>query len=346
MNSVTESLPIIGPTSHDSETSEIAAITISPFRPTILTAGFPCQPFSGAGKQLGEQDERHIWPDILRVIQEIKPRVVFLENVKELRTIADGNAFRGILRSLAESGYICEWNVIPALAVGAPHWRYRLFIVAYANSIGIELSAGHERERVSNPAVGSETSVGVAHTDAFGRESEWSECEVWQRGSATLSSGNPVDMGNSTGPRRQIGNTQGEGADSTLPAGKRGGTVGVPDGERRQEQCGDFAAKSPISGAERTGRWDAQSPMGTYFDGLTERLARHRIETRWPAFRNQAQYEWEPPRLAKGIVNSTAKRKAVGNSICAPLVQAIAEGIWQRLAAEDAANVVINLGAE
>ena len=92
----------------------------------LVTAGFPCQPFSAAGKRLGTDDERWIWPDIARIIREVEPGIVFLENVPPL--VAHGLSF--VLGDLAELGFDAEWDVFSAAEVGAPHLRKRVFIMA------------------------------------------------------------------------------------------------------------------------------------------------------------------------------------------------------------------------
>lgn len=99
----------------------------------VVTAGFPCQPFSVAGKQRGEDDERNMWPDTIRVIREVGPRWALLENVPGLLT---HDYFGEILGDLADAGYDASWDVISAAEVGAPHIRKRLWIVCHANSGG------------------------------------------------------------------------------------------------------------------------------------------------------------------------------------------------------------------
>jgi len=96
----------------------------------IVSAGFSCQPWSAAGKQLGIEDERWIWPDIARVIRQVGPEWVFLENVAGL--VRGG--LEHVLRDLAESGFAAEWDSFSAAEVGAPHLRERLFILAHAAS--------------------------------------------------------------------------------------------------------------------------------------------------------------------------------------------------------------------
>jgi DNA (cytosine-5)-methyltransferase 1 len=110
----------------------------------IVTAGFPCQPWSVAGKGLGELDDRNLWPDTIRIIREVRPGWVLLENTPG---ILSKSYIQQIFKDLAESGYDCRWDCIPAAAVGAPHLRYRIWIVAYAQSQrGFELSVEREQE--------------------------------------------------------------------------------------------------------------------------------------------------------------------------------------------------------
>ena len=100
----------------------------------LLTAGVPCQPASVAGKKRGTSDERWLWPETLDVIRAVRPRWALLENVSGLFSLEDGKAFNGILSELVEIGYDCWWEVIPACAIGAPHRRDRIWIIAYARS--------------------------------------------------------------------------------------------------------------------------------------------------------------------------------------------------------------------
>lgn len=99
----------------------------------VLTAGFPCQPFSVAGKKRGMADERYMVLEMMRVIAEVSPYVVFLENVPHFASLADGNAFKQLLRALASLGYDAQWGHLRASDAGAPHRRERWFCVAYAD---------------------------------------------------------------------------------------------------------------------------------------------------------------------------------------------------------------------
>ena len=93
----------------------------------VVTGGFPCQPFSVAGKQLGADDPRNMWPATIETIRIIQPRYTFLENVPGLLV---SGYFHRILGDLAESGFDARWKVVSAAEVGAPHKRDRLWIMA------------------------------------------------------------------------------------------------------------------------------------------------------------------------------------------------------------------------
>ena len=97
----------------------------------IITGGFPCQPFSIAGRKKGTEDDRDLWPEMLRVIQEFQPTWIIGENVANFVNMA----FQRTKTDLESEGYEVQPLIIPACSVGAPHRRDRVWIVAYAESI-------------------------------------------------------------------------------------------------------------------------------------------------------------------------------------------------------------------
>jgi DNA (cytosine-5)-methyltransferase 1 len=100
----------------------------------IVTGGFPCQPYSLAGKRKGKEDERHLWPEILRAIREIQPRWVVGENVFGLINWGGGLVFHEVQADLEAEGYEVWAYVLPACAVNAPHRRDRVWFVAHRNN--------------------------------------------------------------------------------------------------------------------------------------------------------------------------------------------------------------------
>jgi len=102
----------------------------------ILTGGFPCQPYSLAGKRKGKEDERHLWPEMLRAIREIRPTWVVGENVLGLVNWNGGLVFDEVQSDLEDEGYEVQPYVLPACAVNAPHRRDRVWFVAYSECNG------------------------------------------------------------------------------------------------------------------------------------------------------------------------------------------------------------------
>ena len=98
----------------------------------LIAGGYPCQPFSTAGKRQGENDPRHLWPYFRDAISAIRPRFALLENVRGHLTMGGTT----VIGDLAQIGYDCEWQVVSAASVGALHRRDRIIIVAYPNDSG------------------------------------------------------------------------------------------------------------------------------------------------------------------------------------------------------------------
>jgi len=103
----------------------------------ILTGGFPCQPFSNSGEQRGEEDERFLFEEMLRAVRDIKPRWVVAENVYGITSPKFEQLFERICTSLEDEGYKVQPYIIPATSVEAEHERYRLWIIAYSDGIGL-----------------------------------------------------------------------------------------------------------------------------------------------------------------------------------------------------------------
>ena len=123
----------------------------------LLHGGYPCQPFSTAGNRRGESDERHMWPHMLRIVRELNPRWVVGENVKGHITLG----LDTVCDDLEGAGYKTRAFVLPACAVGTPHKRERVFIVAHSDSRGWDTQpllcpSAPEGERAAN-AYGTST---------------------------------------------------------------------------------------------------------------------------------------------------------------------------------------------
>jgi len=113
----------------------------------ILTGGFPCQPFSTAGKRKGTDDERYLWHEMLRAIQEIKPTYVIAENVFGITNIDGGLVFEQVCVDLENEGYEVQPFIIPAASKNAPHRRDRVWFVAYSNGSKSQYNRGTNIEK-------------------------------------------------------------------------------------------------------------------------------------------------------------------------------------------------------
>jgi len=155
----------------------------------LLTGGFPCQPFSCAGKRQGTDDNRHLWPEMFRVIQEFKPTWVVAENVRGLLTINKGLVFEQVCLDLEGEGYDVQPFIIPAVAKNAPHRRDRVWFVANRkgtgareNECGIRsVSDGHidGEQNITNPNNGR-CCGNIVGGESAGREST-DNTESWNQ---------------------------------------------------------------------------------------------------------------------------------------------------------------------
>ena len=203
-------------------------------RLSILSGGFPCQPFSAAGKRAGTSDDRYLWPEMFRIIREARPTYVVAENVRGLLSWNDGMVLDTVCSDLEGEGYEVLPVVLPAASVNAPHRRDRIWIVAYSVSAG----AGREGGEISHKGrrTGEDRGEGLRQTHGqtvSGRSSRAS-----------------ADATNANGEQLEPWHKQGAPARSALPQ------VGAEpfNGPRGWEE---FPTVAPICGGD---------------DGLSKRL--------------------------------------------------------------------------
>ena len=134
----------------------------------VLTAGFPCQPFSVAGKKKGQDDERNKWPQTIQCIRDVGCRIALLENVPGL---LNSGYFPEILRSLAEAGFDARWTVLGADDVGAPHRRKRLWILA--DSENIRFSGSLQRQDSTDQGWGELAQVSIERGSSVNYSGQW-----------------------------------------------------------------------------------------------------------------------------------------------------------------------------
>jgi DNA-cytosine methyltransferase len=133
---------------------DIRNVRGSNYAADVITGGFPCQPFSVAGKRKGTADDRYLWDETIRVITECKPRWFIGENVEGLININNGMVLRQVQTDLEEQGFQVQCIVIPASGIGAWHQRKRIWIIAYnlsySNNNGSYRSQRNETEQSCN----------------------------------------------------------------------------------------------------------------------------------------------------------------------------------------------------
>ena len=225
----------------------------------VLTGGYPCQPFSTAGKRKGTDDERHLWPHVLRAISGMGPRLVILENVRGHLSMG----FDVVLSDLAALGWSAEWGTVRASDTGAPHQRARLFIVAYP---------GRQRHGPGQDARG----LGRLDSQDAGSPREWERArEVFgDRGPAPT-----ADATSNGRPPRGTGSSEWPGT-TGQPASDHGPIANATGAEWGGAQSEHLAAP-PGPAAEPGERpvWGDYGPAITRWEHLTGRPAPAPTET-------------------------------------------------------------------
>ena len=212
--------------------------------PDVVTGGFPCQPFSVAGKQKGTSDDRHLWPEMFRIIKALQPRIVVGENVRGIVNIQDGMVFETVCTDLEDEGYEVQAFNIPAAGVGAPHRRERIWFVATlgdpkhdgpsTDEIGRrneEAYGGTEKRQNSSfefeGTSGREDNENVSNTESERTRSNdqrlWQRSSRIDRGQRTDRSEINVANANDEGLRTRIGGSDDDHAKESRSRGTDGG---------------------------------------------------------------------------------------------------------------------------
>ena len=241
----------------------------------IITGGYPCQPFSAAGKRLGEKDPRHLWPYIREHIYTIQPARVFLENV-------EGHISMGlssVISDLEEDGYGATWGVFSAREVGAPHQRKRVYIMADCNGVRCDsgtLSNGDSERSLEVEALeGSEQPLVRSEVEGCSGDSGG---EMADTDSSRQQQGNQKDAGQSSKQFDSGGFQQGGISNSNIEGLQRGLQGGGSNEERWEKQevrcpteCCDWRSWYGRSA------WPPEPGVGRVVDGCADRVDRIRL---------------------------------------------------------------------
>lgn len=256
----------------------------------ILTGGFPCQPYSQAGKRKGKEDDRHLWPEMLRAIKEIQPRWVVGENVLGLVNWSGGLVFHEVQTDLEAAGYEVWPYVLPACAVNAPHRRDRVWFVAYSNSCrnnrtngskeGIrksksEIKSGGRRTSEINRLGNEQTSP---NTNGYGCD----RCDSQNEKHTSYGKFNALNdieqiiasypygarrekLNDATKPNKQEGVSRSDDALYANGTSKQGEHIG-------QEGKGEFDRSNSGNGINEWENFPTQSPICSGNDGVSYRV--------------------------------------------------------------------------
>jgi len=245
-------------------------------RVDIITGGYPCQPFSAAGKRLGEDDPRHLWPFIRRHVQTIRPSRVFFENVEGHISLG----LSSVISDLEEDGYGATWGIFSAREVGAPHQRKRVYILANRN--GIRCDWGKLPDTASQRTVEIETQQGsgqpLVRSEAEGCGGDNGKDELANSNSAGRKQSNQEDARQSP-EQSYCGGVQPRGISDTDNKGlERRLQRGQLDQIGRQEQTIRCATECSDRGSwNGHSAWPPEPRVGRVVDGCANRVDRTRL---------------------------------------------------------------------
>ena len=273
--------------------------------PDIITGGFPCQPFSVAGKQKGTGDDRHLWPEMFRIIKTFKPKFVIGENVKGLINIQDGVVFETVCTDLESEGYEVQAFNIPAAGVGAPHRRERIWIIAtnVVNSI-----SDNEREQITR---GDEEERRIQEEY---RQDNSTARQSSRTGAIRNGDRGYEDMENSRRALQQGTVFQGENENEIRK--------GNADQSQRSSSSSEYDVANPSS--EQSHSNDNGQEQREISQQEQIELGGRSSGTLWPS-----NWEFEPNvgRVANGIPGRVHRLKGLGNSIIPKIAEEIGKAI-------------------
>jgi DNA (cytosine-5)-methyltransferase 1 len=208
----------------------------------ILTGGFPCQPYSTAGKRKGKEDERHLWPEMLRVVRECSPRWIVGENVRGLVNWNGGLVFEEVCADLEACGYSVQPFILPACAVNAPHRRDRVWFVA-KNTDG---NGWRSNEREEKTEIGEFRNISTGNNEPI-------QTHDYKTRNASDTDHKERDRGSSESKReRQEAKQRRDGVQRTAPRLSEIGNASDTDGKLLEHRNGERATGKRTDQEKRT----------------------------------------------------------------------------------------------
>ena len=287
----------------------------------VLTAGFPCQDLSVAGQQrgIGEGTRSGLFYEVIRLIREIRPKFVLLENVRNLLSHQGGETFQEVLFQIAKAGYDAEWSVVSAKDVGACHKRERVWIIAYPNSEYEDRTEGtFQTGRDSITSSTSSNSDGVLGLDLLRQQSEQGEKEHER-----FSDRDDRSTSNSTSIKSNDGevrNNKGKGKEQLQTGGdsSRDVTNSYGNGSSTTERI-------RVDGQTNTSSQERENEVSKFKGGSKSRgseVIQRFTDYRWEPQESQLNPYWKgyisQPTLRRGddgLSNRVLRLKSLGNSI-------------------------------
>jgi DNA (cytosine-5)-methyltransferase 1 len=277
-------------------------------RVDVITAGFPCQPVSYAGRRKAQDDERWLWPYVQDCISVLRPRGVLLENVPGLLTAG----FDDVIGGLAACGYDAEWDCIPAAAVGAPHLRDRIFVIATPCDAATE----SENWRWDDPMAdandtGNRTSVSGTDGDGAPRDEGWHQQSLNQPGRHGATVANTASMSGHEcdHPTRQLMEPR---QDEICQSGN-GGWAGLVANTERSRPREQGESQRPVN--------PAAGPAGQVHRPVHDRA--------WAT-------EPDVGRVANGVPNRVDRLRALGNAVVPQVAEYVGHQLARMMGVRDA----------
>jgi len=300
----------------------------------ILTGGFPCQPYSVAGKQKGTNDDRYLWPEMFRVIKEVQPTFIIAENVRGIINIQDGMVFETVCSDLESEGFEIQPFIIPAAGVNAPHKRERVWIVGYSEHNGSLASKIKRR----NNKIDAGTKEGTNTTLEPARTSRRTDNEIMENTRRTLRQGTEFSKENENEIAKENADKSERSSCSRTDDVANSNTRDVQTGRQRQReirenntkerQSNNVTSSSEVMANTKSEQSDTKHNGEKSREVGEQEQSESRGSRSWTL--REASWLSEPDvgRVVNGVPGRTHRLKGLGNAIVPKIAEEIGRTIW------------------